>query len=156
MISEGEEKMIRRFTEKDREIYIEMAREFYHSDAVLHPIPDEYFARTVEEALRSDSYAEIFLFECDAETAGYGLTAKTFSQEAGGCVWWIEEIYIREKFRSRGLGREFFRYLEEEKGRDVTRLRLEVEADNTRAVSLYERLGYEVLDYVQMVKDDPK
>ena len=148
--------MIRRFTENDRETYIEMAGEFYHSDAVLHPIPDEYFARTVEEALRSDSYAEIFLFECGGETAGYGLTAKTFSQEAGGYVWWIEEIYIREKFRSRGLGREFFRYLEEEKGRDVTRLRLEVEADNTRAVSLYERLGYEVLDYVQMMKDETK
>ena len=64
--------MIRRFTENDRETYIEMAGEFYHSDAVLHPIPDEYFARTVEEALRSDSYAEIFLFECGGETAEIG------------------------------------------------------------------------------------
>ena len=76
--------MIHRLTENDRDIYIEMAREFYHSDAVLHPIPDEYFVRTVEEAIRSDAYAEIFLFECGGETAGYGLTAKTFSQEAGG------------------------------------------------------------------------
>ena len=100
--------MIHRLTENDRDVYIEMAREFYHSDAVLHPIPDEYFVRTVEEAVRSDAYAEIFLFECGGETAGYGLTAKTFSQEAGGYVWWIEEVYIREKFRSRGLGREFF------------------------------------------------
>lgn len=148
--------MIRRITENDREIYIEMAREFYHSNAVLHPIPDEYFVRTVEEALRSNVYAEIFLFECDGEMAGYGLIAKTFSQEAGGCVWWIEEVYIREKFRSRGLGREFFRYLEEQKGNGVKRLRLEVEEENTRAVSLYERLGYEVLEYVQMVKDESK
>ena len=146
--------MIHRLTENDRDVYIEMAREFYHSDAVLHPIPDEYFVRTVEEAIRSDAYAEIFLFECGGETAGYGLTAKTCSQEAGGYVWWIEEVYIREKFRSRGLGREFFRYLEEQKGKEVTRLRLEVEKENTRAVSLYERLGYEVLDYVQMVKDE--
>ena len=84
------------------------------------------------------------------------MIAKTFSQEAGGYVWWIEEVYIREKFRSRGLGREFFRYLEEQKGKEVTRLRLEVEEENTRAVSLYERLGYEVLDYVQMVKDKLK
>ena len=111
--------MIHRLTENDRDVYIEMAREFYHSDAVLHPIPDEYFVRTVEEAIRSDAYAEIFLFECGGETAGYGLTAKTFSQEAGGYVWWIEEVYIREKFRSRGLGREFFRYLEEQKGKEV-------------------------------------
>ena len=146
--------MIHRLTENDRDVYIEMAREFYHSDAVLHPIPDEYFVRTVEEAIRSDAYAEIFLYQCSGDTAGYGLIAQIFSQEAGGYVCWIEEVYIREKFRSRGLGREFFRYLEEQKGKEVTRLRLEVEKENTRAVSLYERLGYEVLDYVQMVKDE--
>ena len=87
--------MIRRLTENDREIYIEMAREFYHSDAVLHPIPDEYFVRTVEEALRTDAYAEIFLFECDGETAGYGLIAKTFSQEAGGYVWGRRHISVK-------------------------------------------------------------
>ena len=41
--------MIHRLTENDRDVYIEMAREFYHSDAVLHPIPDEYFVRTVKK-----------------------------------------------------------------------------------------------------------
>lgn len=148
--------MIRKFTETDRDLYIAMAREFYHSDAVLHQIPEEYFERTADEALRSDAYAEIFLFEYEGEMAGYGLTAKTFSQEAGGYVWWIEEVYIREKYRSKGLGRKFFQHLEKDKGPGVTRLRLEVEADNKRAVSLYERLGYEVLDYVQMVKDDKR
>ena len=146
--------MIRKMTENDRKLYIEMAEEFYSSDAVLHPVPREYFEKTADEALRSDVYAEIFILDCEGIPAGYGLTARTFSQEAGGYVWWIEEVYIREKFRSRGLGREFFRYLEEQKGKEVTRLRLEVEKENTRAVSLYERLGYEVLDYVQMVKDE--
>ncbi len=145
--------MIRKLTENDRELYIEMAREFYHSDAVLHPVPDAFFERTVQEALRSDAYAEIYLFELDGRPAGYGLTAKTFSQEAGGMVLWIEEIYIREAFRSRGLGRDFFAYLEETQGPGLARFRLEVEEGNRGAVSLYKRLGYQVLDYVQMIKD---
>lgn len=145
--------MIRRLTAEDREVYIEMAEEFYDSDAVLHPIPRSYLERTVEEALRSDAYAEIFLFEHEGKPAGYGLTAKTFSQEAGGFVWWIEEIYIREPFRSKGLGREFFEYIDSQKGPEVTRLRLEVEDENTRAKALYERLGYHTLKYTQMVKD---
>lgn len=145
--------MIRKMTESDRDLYIEMAEEFYHSDAVLHPIPRAHFEKTAEEALKSGTYAEIYLLEYEGEPAGYGLTARTFSQEAGGQVLWIEELYIREAFRSRGLGREFFSYLEENNKGVLSRLRLEVEADNTRAISLYERLGYEVLDYVQMIKD---
>ena len=145
--------MIRKLTENDRDLYIRMAEEFYSSDAVLHPIPRAYIERTADEALRSDAYAEIYLLECEGEPAGYGLTARTFSQEAGGSVLWIEELYIREQFRSRGLGREFFSYIEEKNKDRTARIRLEVEEENTRAASLYERLGYENLDYKQMVKD---
>lgn len=145
--------MIRKMTENDKELYITMAEEFYNSDAVIHPIPRDHFEKTANEALRSDEYAEIYLLEYEGETAGYGLTARTFSQEAGGQVLWIEELYIRKEFRSKGLGREFFSSLEDKNRGEIVRLRLEVEADNTRAISLYERLGYEVLDYVQMVKD---
>ena len=145
--------MIRKMTENDRELYIRMAEEFYSSDAVLHPVPHEYFERTADEALRSDAYAEIYLLEYEGRTAGYGLTARTFSQEAGGQVLWIEELYIREEYRSRGLGREFFSFIEEKNSGKIARLRLEVEEENTRAISLYKRLGYEVLDYKQMVKE---
>ena len=38
--------MIRKMTENDRKLYIEMAEEFYSSDAVLHPVPREYFEKT--------------------------------------------------------------------------------------------------------------
>ncbi|WP_270744018.1 GNAT family N-acetyltransferase [[Ruminococcus] torques] len=147
--------MIRKMRSEDKKTYMEMAREFYHSDAVLHPVPDTYFERTADEALRSDVYAEIFLFECENEAAGYGLIAKTYSQEAGGMVWWIEEVYVREAFRSKGIGRKFFAYLDKVKGSAVTRMRLEVEEDNTRAVALYKKLGYKPLEYAQMIKDAP-
>ena len=145
--------MIRKMTENDRELYIKMAEEFYSSDAVLHPIPEDHFEKTADEALRSDAYAEIYLLEYEGVPAGYGLTARTFSQEAGGQVLWIEELYIRKEFRSKGLGRKFFSWLEDKNRGKIARFRLEVEEENSRAISLYEKLGYEVLDYVQMVKD---
>ena len=132
---------------------MEMASEFYHSPAVLHPVPDAFFERTADETLGSDAYAQIYMLECDGEPAGYGLTAKTFSQEAGGYVIWLEELYIREQFRSRGLGSEFFAYVEKKYAGQAARFRLEVEEDNVRAISLYKRLGYEVLDYTQMIKE---
>ena len=47
-------------------------------------------------------------------------------------------------------------YVEETKEPQVTRLRLEVEEENVRAIALYKRCGYEVLKYVQMVKDSQR
>lgn len=143
--------MIRAAERKDREEYVKMAHEFYHSPAVLHPIPDSYIERTFKEYMKESPYIGIYVFMEKEQYVGYALIAKTFSQEAGGCMWWLDELYIREEFRSRGLGREFFALMEQEKG--ISRFRLEVEEDNEKAIALYKRLGYQSLEYKQMVKD---
>lgn len=143
--------MIRKIESRDKKTYMDLVKEFYSSDAVLHPVPDEYFERTFEEMMRSKIYTEGFLLEKDGVTAGYALIAKTFSQEAGGLTVWIEEIYLRPEFRSCGLGSEFFEFLE--KNRPAARYRLEVEPENERAVSLYRRKGFEVLPYDQLCKE---
>lgn len=143
--------MIRKLKENERELYFELADEFYHSPAVLHPVDRENYSVTFEELMRSDIYAECFIIEYCGHAAGFALISKTFSQEAGGLVIWIEELYIKEEYRSRGLGHEFFEFLE--KHRPAARYRLEIEPDNKRARALYERIGYKILDYRQMVKD---
>ena len=145
--------MIRELKQADRELYLKMAHDFYHSPAVLHPVPDSYFERTFEECINGGTYVRAFILEYEGQPAGYGLIAKTFSQEAGGYVYWLEELYILEEFRSKGLGSEFFAYVEEHKEEGVLRFRLEVEEDNTRAAALYERLGYKPLNYKQMMKE---
>ncbi|MDD6021122.1 MAG: GNAT family N-acetyltransferase [Acutalibacteraceae bacterium] len=145
--------MIRKIEKRDSEEYLKMAKDFYSSSAVLHPVPEEYFKRTLDEMLTSDRYAEGYILEKDGETAGYALVAKTFSQEAGGLVIWAEELYIKPEFRSHGLGTEFFRFLEENRSSDVKRIRLEVELENAGAIKLYKRLGYDFLEYNQMIKE---
>ena len=146
--------MIRKITRRDKEIFLALSEEFYASSAVLHPLPRAFHERTFAELMRTDKYAEGFILEEDDTAVGFGLTAKTFSREGGGMVLWLEELYILPEYRSRGLGREFFAYAEgyaRENG--YARIRLEVEEDNVRAVSLYERLGYLPLEYKQMLKE---
>ena len=145
--------MIREMKLEDRDVYLKMAHDFYHSPAVLYPIPDSYIERTFEDCMNGGTYALGYILESEGQTAGYGLVAKTFSQEAGGYVYWLEELYILDDYRSKGLGSEFFAYVEEHKEEGVTRFRLEVEDDNVRAAALYERLGYKPLAYNQMVKE---
>lgn len=143
--------MIRRIKQSDKDIFLRLSREFYRSEAVLHDIPEEFHKNTFDELMRSDDYAQGYIFcSKDGTPAGYALTAKTFSHEAGGYVIWIEEIYIRPQFRGKGLGKQFFTYVET---LGAARLRLEAEQDNERAIALYRSLGYKPLHYVQMIKE---
>ena len=142
--------MIRKINENDRDAFMAMTEDFYNSDAVYYRIPKEYRERTFEELMRSDVYTEGFIFEKDGKTAGYALISKSFSQEAGGIVVWLEELMILPKYRSQGLSTEFFHYMEENV--PAARYRLETEPENEGAVRLYKRMGYEFCPYVQWIK----
>ncbi len=135
----------------DREAYVAMATAFYGSDAVLHPIPETHIINTFDEMMRSDVYATGQICEYDGEIVGYVLFAKTFSQEAGGLVLWVEELYIKEEFRGKGIGSRFLAELIKTLPEGVKRIRLETERDNEGAVKLYTSLGFTFLDYDQMI-----
>lgn len=143
--------MIRKINRNDRSIYLELTKSFYETDAVLEPIPEQYRIDTFEELMRSDEYAQCFILESDNNAAGYALLSKTFSQEAGGKVIWLEEFYVMDKYRGRGLGQEFLSYMD--KNIPAARFRLEVEEDNFKAISLYKRAGFSYLPYIQLKKE---
>lgn len=145
--------MIRQIQKKDRAAYLQLAQEFYQTNAVLHSIPVSHMENTFEELMRSEEYAEAYIFEVDEEIAGYALLAKTYSQEAGGRIIWIEELYVRDSFRSKGLGKQFFEYLDNNMAEETARVRIEVERTNDGAISLYKKIGYGNLDYVQLARD---
>ena len=146
--------MIRRITDGDREDFLRLSEEFYSSPAVLHTVPRQYHEDAFAELMRSGEYADGYILEADGRAVGFALTAKTYSRESGGMVLWLEELYILPAYRSRGLGREYFAFIEEyAQANGFARIRLEVEEENTRARALYERLGYIPLEYRQMVKD---
>ena len=145
--------MIRSVEPKDKDVYLNLVRDFYQSEAVLHSIPDEYIENTWEELMSSSNYVKAYILESDNQVAGYALLSFTFSQEVGGKVAWIEELFMLPEFRGQGLGKEFFAFMEANVESKVSRIRLEVEPDNNRAKRLYESLGYEDLPYVQMVKE---
>lgn len=141
--------MIRPPERRDREHYLSMARDFYASDAVDHPVPDAYLERTFALLLEGSPYAEGFLFEEAGEVVGYALLAKTWSQEAGGLTVWLEELYVVPACRGSGWGRRFFAFLKERM--QPARFRLETEPNNERAKALYRRQGFRPLHYESFI-----
>ncbi len=144
--------MIRPLQPSDRELFLELTKEFYHSPAVLHEVPEQYFVNNFEEALSESPYLKGYILELDGKPVGFALLAFTYVAEVGGRQVMIEEIYLREEARGAGLGQEFFRFVEQAFP-DCRRQRLEVTPENEGARRLYGRLGFQTLGYLQMVKD---
>lgn len=142
----------RPITAADETDFYTMAEEFYHSDAVLHPIPAEYHRRAFAEMMRSGQYLSGYIFTDGDNTAGFAVTNRMMQHEAGGVMVWVEDLYIRPAYRGQGLGSRFLAWLEEQLRGDAVMLRLETEPENERAQELYYRLGYENLNYLQMIK----
>lgn len=145
--------MIRKFVESDRDDYIRMADEFYHTQAVAKSVEKIHFENAFDEIMKSDIYAQGYMLLCDNKIAGFCVTAKTYSVEAGGIVIWIEDFYVDNSFRSKGLGTEFLKFIEENGDEKLRRLRLEIEDENTRAIALYEKMGFVKAPYGEMWKE---
>ena len=118
----------------------------------MHPVPMQNIENTFRELIKRDTYAECWLCEEEGNSIGFLLVAKTFSQESGGMVTWIEELFLKEAYRGAGRGKEMMAFIE--KRFPASRFRLEAEPDNRKAIHLYEQLGYRELPYVQYVKED--
>ena len=139
---------IRKMTEADRESVVDMMRTFYHSPAVWTNGSEEIYNNDVTACVTDNPYAEGFIFEEDNQILGYGMIAKSFSTEFGKPCIWIEDLYLKEECRGKGIGSGFFEFLEKEYPGTI--MRLEVEEDNTRAVAVYKKNGYETLPYMEM------
>lgn len=141
--------LFRKIQLQDVAAYVEMATDFYNSPAVLHSIPQGYIENTVREVLGGTPFADIYIFEKNGLPVGYGLLAFTHSQEAGGLVCWLEELYVIPALRAGGIGGAFLDFIKKEV--KAARYRLEVEPDNVRVKALYEKNGFSPLGYESYV-----
>lgn len=143
--------IIREMEKKDKRAVIEFMRVFYASPAVLSSGSEEIFNADVENCISGSPYVEGYVFENGDSLVGYAMAAKSFSTEFGKRCIWIEDLYIKEEYRGLGVGSQFLKFIEEKYPDSV--LRLEVEEENGRAVSVYRKCGFEVLPYMEMKKE---
>lgn len=143
----------RKFTENDRDLFFSMVKKFYAPPAVLHFPSDEVMMSGFDAALEIPDLVKGYVLEYDGKTAGYSIVSMKFETEVGGMAAWIEELFVEEEYRSKGIGSAFFEHLKSELSGKIKRIRLEVGDENDGAKNLYKRLGFEMLDYRQMVID---
>lgn len=147
--------MIRDLTMHDKAEILKIVDDFYHSPAVDHEIPVKNFADAYDEMCDGGSARVRGLaLEHEGTLVGFCSLSFGYSTEAGGPVVFLEETSILPEYRGKGLGQQLFEFIKKDYRGNAARLRLDVAPENTRAIALYERMGFKVLPYVQMISED--
>ena len=146
----------RDLTPEDRDLVVPMVQAFYRSDAVDHPVDAAILERSFQDAASpAEPLLRGLLIQWEGKPAGYMYLTQCYSAEVGGRCVFLEEIFLKEEYRRRGLGAQVMAWLEQEYPA-ARRFRLEVTQANQGAISLYQRAGYTFLRYDQMVLDKIK
>jgi GNAT superfamily N-acetyltransferase len=99
--------------------------------------------RGVRALLRDPKKGTYFLAEVDGTVVGQVMFTYEWSDWRNGNFWWLQSVYVRTEFRSRGVFRALYEHVENlaKNKKHVCGLRLYVEHGNTRAQTTYEKLG---------------
>jgi diamine N-acetyltransferase len=119
---------------------MKMVRSFYLEDH--HGYQENQIQKALDDILSRKDAALVFLIESDNETAGYFILSFGWSLEYFGRDVWIDELYVREKFRRLGLGKRSLEFIElYVKEKKFKAIHLEVNKFSI-ARKLYESKGY--------------
>lgn len=88
------------------------------------------------------SRGHIVLFHEGESIQGYAQLIPYWSNEFGGTLLYVDEMFVAADVRNKGIGRSFFKFLDEARPFDAVALALEVSPTNTRARRLYESVGF--------------
>ena len=121
---------------------VAMMHSLYSQDGAASPVDLSHFPRNVEQLVGQPTRGRIVLFTAADTLCGYSLLIPYWSNEFGGTLLYVDEIFVVEKVRNHGIATHFFGFLDSERPFDAVALALEVSAGNARARKLYESLGF--------------
>jgi ribosomal protein S18 acetylase RimI-like enzyme len=110
-----------------------------------NPVPAEHMQRTLEVLRKEPHRGCATVLEIKGRTCGYALLMAFWSNELGGEICTIDELYVEPEHRGRRHATRLIDDLAAGKGPYTPRivaLTLETTPNNIRARRLYERLGF--------------
>jgi GNAT superfamily N-acetyltransferase len=117
-----------------------LLREFYEFERIT---PVENHVELLHELVSNAETGRLILLEDGPDLIGYAILGFGFSLEFGGHDALLDEFYVRESHRGRGLGNQVLDYVEglcREAG--VRAIHLEADHFNSRVHEYYKRRGF--------------
>jgi GNAT superfamily N-acetyltransferase len=140
---------ITRADRTDVDAVLGMVRDYH---AVDHLSFNETIVRPIlESVIANHALGRLFLIRAGDDVVGYVLMGFGFSIEYLGRDAWVDEFFVKDEWRSRGIGKQVLGLVKAEALRlGIGAVHLEVTRGNTRAQSLYEKSGFQDHDRTLM------
>jgi len=120
----------------DIEIITQMMQDFYAIDN--YPMDVEVAKTLFQEFISNEHLGKSWLIYSENEIVGYFILTFVFSFEYGGKIAFIDELYIKEMDRGKGIGKKALLFIQQEVLKlSLKLLYLEVEPHNENAQKLY-------------------
>ncbi len=120
----------------DIENIIQLMEEFYLIDN--YPFDSEISSEIFNQFLADENLGKAWLIFHKNEIVGYVILTYVFSFEYQGKIAFLDELYIKENARGKGIGKETIAFIQQEAPKlSLKIIYLEVESHNDAAQKLY-------------------
>lgn len=132
----------------DDEQIVFLCMELNREDPGTHPVPETHIRRTLDMLRNESNRGRSLVLRLDDKICGYALLITFWSNEIGGEVLYIDELYVSPSHRKKGHSTQLIQNL---LGpctvwpRAWVALELEVTPSNFKARTLYENLGFKAV-----------
>lgn len=130
------------WSKNDEKDISNLMNNLYHEDPTGKPISLEKIELTFKTLRSQPARGKILTIKNDNEIIGYSILINFWSNEFGGNILMLDELYIKPEYRSQGIGSTFINYLIKTMPENSVAIQLEVTPNNILAKKLYKRLGF--------------
>jgi len=143
---------LRDFEIKDKKDFYDMAALFYESGVADKIICREILHNTFNQCVNKSPFIRGVFICHDYLICGYALLTFTYSNEYGGLIMFIDELYVKEDFRTKGIASFFLSSIISEYKNDVVYVEVVISKNNRADVNICQKIGFVVNNYISMHK----
>jgi len=129
---------------EDDDAVVEMCMRLYDEDPGHLTVRPENIRATLQALRREPCRGRAVVLEIEHRLSGYALLIAFWSNELGGHICEVDELFVVPGHRSQGHGKSLFDGISQGQlwPTPIAGIALGVTSDNVRARRLYERLGF--------------
>ena len=131
---------VRRLARKDYSEFRGMVHQLHREDPADKQMTPQKVSRTVNQLRNNPAKGRILILEEEGRVVGYAILIFYWSNEYGGDILHIDELYVKPEHRGRGIATTFLKQLHNKS--HAVALELEVTPPNKEALQYYKRLGF--------------